>query len=365
MVEQPVRPAYGGASLEQVVPALVGRRAPDILPASARDAPQVVLVLLDGLGSQLLATHAADLPELGALEGGDITTVAPSTTATALTSLTTGLAPLTHGVMGFRMRVEGQVLNVLRWSVDTGRPPEPDHVQRHAPFLGRSVPVVTRSEFRMSGFTGAHLRDVPFRGWSTPAMLVEQVRGLADAGEPLIYAYWPGVDAVAHEYGLQTRHLRAELGFADELVGRLRDALAPEVAVLVTADHGQAEVGDGWIDLAPLGSLMRGCSGEGRFRWVEAVRGGTADLAAAAREHFGDQAWVWTREEVLDAGWLGPAGVPTPHARRLGDVALVPFGPVGFVDPTMPRERDLVGAHGSLTAAEMMVPLIAGPGRRV
>ena len=50
--------------------------------------------------------------------------------------------------------------------------------------------------------------------------------------------------------------------------------------------------------------------------------------------------------------------------RRLGDVALMPHAPVGFVDPTLPRERNLVGAHGSLTAAEMLVPLVAGRGRR-
>ena len=70
-----------------------------------------------------------------------------------------------------------------------------------------------------------------------------------------------------------------------------------------------------------------------------------------------------TREELVDDGWLGP-GPPPLHLRRLGDVALLPYAPVGFVDPAMPGERRLVGAHGSLTAAEMLVPLLAGRGRR-
>ena len=302
--------------------------------------------------------------ELDALAGGAITTVAPSTTATALTSITTGLTPIEHGVLGFRMRVDDQILNVLRWTVDRGRPPDAFRVQRHQPFLGRSVPVVTRSEFRATGFTAAHLRDAPYFGWSTPAMLVERCRALADEAHPLVYAYYPGVDTVAHEYGLSGPYLPAELTFVDELVGRLRDALPPEAALLVTADHGQVDVGDRWYDLTPLGELVAGCSGEGRFRWMLARPGAAAELAAAAREAFGGLAWVMTRDEVVDGGWLGPRGAGGPHRRRLGDVALMPHAPVGFVDPAMPRERQLLGAHGSLTAAEMLVPLLAGQGRR-
>ena len=347
-----------------VVPALTGRIDRSWLPAPARDATTVVLLVLDGLGAELLDAHRASLGELAGLEGGSITTIAPSTTASALTSITTGLSPIQHGVLGFRMRVDGAVLNVLRGTVDQGRPPDPFRVQRHTPFLGRSVPVVTRGEFRTSGFTAAHLRDVPFHGWSTTSVLVEHCRVLAEAGHPVVYAYYPGVDTVAHEFGLHDAYLRRELEFADELVGRLLDALPPEAALLVTADHGEVHVGDDWYDLAPLGGLVRSCSGEGRFRWLVGPRGATDELAAAARAEFGHLAWVMTREELVDGGWLGPGPVPPLHVRRLGDVALLPYRPVGFVDPAMPGERRLVGAHGSLTAAEMLVPLLAGPGRR-
>ena len=105
-------------------------------------------------------------------------------------------------------------------------------------------------------------------------MLIERCRVLAEEGHPVVYAYYPGVDTVAHEFGLSGPYLPAELTFADDLVGRLRDALPPEAAVLVTADHGQVEVGDRWYDLTPLGSLVVGCSGEGRFRWMQAPREG-------------------------------------------------------------------------------------------
>ena len=67
---------------------------------------------------------------------------------------------------------------------------------------------------------------------------------MAHAGHPDLYAYYPGVDTVAHEFGLAPPYLDAELQFVDGLVGRFRDALPPEAALLVTADHGQMEVGD-------------------------------------------------------------------------------------------------------------------------
>lgn len=364
MESDPIRPAYGGASLEQVVPALVGRVDDVWLPVAARHAPTVVLLVLDGLGWELLQSSAAELPELSALEGGSITTVAPSTTACALTSITTGLSPIHHGILGYRMRLDGSVLNTLRWTIDSGaRPPDAFRVQRHQPFLGRTVPVVTRNEFRTSGFSAAHLRDAPFLGWSTPAMLVERVRSLAREGHPLIYAYYPGVDTVAHEFGLRPPHLQAELRFVDELVGRMRDALPPEAALLVTADHGEMEIGDGWTSLTRIEDLVVGCSGEGRFRWLNARRGGVDELATAAREAYADDAWVLTREQVIDEEWLGPGPVPVANLRRLGDVVLAARTSVGFVDPALPRERQLVGAHGSLTRAEMLVPLVAAVGR--
>jgi hypothetical protein len=99
-------------------------------------------------------------------------------------------------------------------------------------------------------------------------------------------------------------------------------------------------------------------SGEGRFRWLHARPGAAADVAAAATAAYGHVAWVRTREEVVDEGWLG--GEPVPEvADRLGDVALAPFAPTAFLDPADTGELRLAGRHGSLTAAEMLVPLLA------
>ena len=77
-----------------------------------------------------------------------------------------------------------------------------------------------------------------------------------------------------------------------------------------------------------------------------------------ARECHADTAWVRTRDEVVAEGWLG--GVPSPAvAERLGDVAIVARAPVAFADPADTGSFELRCRHGSLTPAEVLVPLLA------
>jgi hypothetical protein len=360
----PVRPDYGGQAITSLVPALVGGRPAPDLPPCVEGASSVVLLLFDGLGWQAVEAHRSLLPELAGLDGGPITTVAPSTTASALTSLATGLAPSQHGLVGFRMRVGDDVLNILRWqTAGNRRPPDPFEMQRHTAFLGRPVPVVTRSEFRHSGFTDAQLRGARFVGWNAVSTLVEHCRRLASAGERFVYGYYPGVDTVAHEYGLHDSFYVAELQAADRLVGELRDALPEETALLVTSDHGQVHIDPGgWVELTEMAPMIAMYAGEARFRYLYARPGAAAELAAGAREAVGHQAWVLTREELFAEGWIGPPP-EGPIGNRVGDVVLAAREQVAFVDPTLPQEKNLIGMHGSLTPDEMYVPLLGARGR--
>jgi hypothetical protein len=328
-------------------------------------AGSVVLLVLDGLGWVMIEQHRDALVQLGTMEGGPITAVVPSTTATALTSISTGLTPAQHGMVGYRMRVNGQVLNVLRWQVPGGRSnaPDPTQVQPSPPFFGHKIPVVTRAEFRDSGFTVAHLRGTDFLGWQTVAVLVEHVRRMVADGKRFVYAYYDGVDKVAHAHGLADGFLAAELAETDRLVGMLLDRLPRDCALVVTADHGQVQAGkQKFISLGPLHHLISTYAGEGRFRSLHARPGATAELQAAAEEQLGDVAWVFTRDELFDDGWLGP-GATTEIRHRIGDVVLAARDTVAFTDPKMPNEANLIAQHGSLTRDEMLVPLLVAYGR--
>ena len=363
----PLLPAYGRGSLVEVVPALLQRAdrsrrgdLPPWLPGPVAEAAQVVLLVLDGLGHEQLAVRPQLSPVLSSLPGQALTSVAPTTTATALTSLATGATPAEHGILGYRLHAGGgAVLNVLRWSVggsDATTLVPPAGFARRPPFLGARPPVISRAEFVGTGFTLAHLPGADLRGWRVPSSIAVEVRRALSEGAPLVYAYYDGIDKVAHETGLG-EHYDAELAATDRLVGEILEALPHGGALVVTADHGQVEVLGPPIHLDPaIVSDVTLLSGEGRFRWLHVVPGAAEAVAARCAEAYGDLAWVRTREEVVEQGWLG--GRPAPDLlARLGDVALVARAPVAFFDPADTGELRLVARHGSLTAAEMLVPL--------
>lgn len=368
-IVEPVLPDLDGACISRIVPALLDGSVDPLLPEPVAGADAVVLLVLDGLGWEQLRAREDVAPTLAAMAGRAITSVAPTTTVAALTSITCGVAPGEHGVVGYRVRVgDTEVLNVLRWAVDgvdvRDRVP-PEVFQPHRPFGGRHVPVLTRGEFAGTGFTTAHLRGTRLVGWRVPSTMVVDAGDLVAAGEPFVYAYYDGVDRVAHEHGLGSAHYDAELRAADRLVADLLDVLPPSAALVVTADHGQVDVGDRVVPIdAELMDAACLLSGEGRFRWLHLHDPAEADdVAAAARARYGDVAWVVTRDEAVGAGWFG--GPPAPEvACRLGDVALAPFEPIALVDPADTGPLRLVSRHGSLTAAEVLVPLVAARGRR-
>jgi hypothetical protein len=364
MSDDPLLPAYDQGCVSNLVPALLHTHEGDVgwVPPVLLEAERVVLLVIDGLGWEQLETRRSALPVLGSLEGTPITTVAPSTTATALTSIATGLPPGEHGVMGYRMAVGTDVLNVLRWTTD-GRDARativPGEVQPHAPFGGQRPPVLTRAEFEGSGFTLAHLHPVRFTGYRTLGTLTAEVVRLARAGEPFVYAYYEGLDKVSHEYGLGEQY-DEELRWIDHLVATLLDAVPAGTTLAITADHGQVETGDDVLELP--GDVLTHVamqSGEGRFRWLHARGGRASALADAAASLLGEHAWVRTREQAIDDGWYGPK-VTDAAVSRLGDVLLAAKGTVAFHDPRDTGPYVLIGRHGSLTPAEMLVPLLAG-----
>ena len=368
----PVLPDYHGACLTNVVPALLapGDDAPPWLPTLARGANQIVLLVLDGLGWEQLMDRASIAPTLAAVATSDagraITSVVPTTTATALTSIATGRAPSEHGVLGYRVAVaDDQVLNVLRWQVGSVRATDARRsipaaaFQPFAPFPGSStpVPVVSRVEFGGTGFTAVHLGDSPLRGYRVLSTMVVETRQLLAQGSPFIYGYYDGIDKVAHAHGLG-EHYDAELRAVDGLVAEIAASLPDGGVLVVTADHGQVDVGSRVVlPGKELMSAVRFLSGEGRFRWLHAQPGAVKDLLADAEELYGETTWVRTRDQLLEDGWFGGPlrdGVES----RLGDVVLIPHAPIAFLDPADTGETRLAARHGSLTSAEMLVPLL-------
>ena len=361
----PVKPDYDGAWIGGVIPGLWQPMAPAWIPDAAAAANRVVVLVLDGLGWNMLARNRTHLPTMATMDGRAISCGVPSTTATGLPCITTGLTPSEHGLLGYRFGLEQGVLNVLRWRFDGGRKgPAATTLQPVPAFDGRGLPIVVKAEFAGSGFTDAHLGGSHLRGWQTTAVLRAQVRQCLDEGSRIVYAYYDGIDKVAHAHGLHGPMFTEELRDADRLVADLLALIPTDGALLITADHGHVEVGkDAIVSTEPVDSLIARRAGESRFRSLYAKPGKQQQLLQACQDTYSDRCWVFTREELFDDGWFGDGG-PADHRRRIGDVVLAPFADIGIGDPATPGEDDMASRHGSLTEDEMLVPLIAAAGRQ-
>lgn len=361
-MDEPILPTFGHGCVTELMAALLGPDTSGPLPAQFSGRGQRVLFVLDGLGWDQLQARSESTPTLSSMTGGPITTVAPSTTATALTSIATGLTPAEHGLVGYRMMVDDDVLNCLRWATDRSADARqiipPTSLQPFPSFRDKPLSLVTKAEFRRSGFTDAHLRGGRLVGYRTPAILVHEAARLLHEGEESIYVYYDGIDKVAHEYGLGSAY-DAELAFADRMVADLLAAVPTGTSLMVSADHGQIDCADGLIEIdAEVMAHTEQLSGEARFRWLHAGPGRSETLLAAAQACHGDLAWVRSVEQMLDENWFGPFMSEDVRA-RLGDVALLPFRHHAFADPADTGPFELIGRHGSLTSAEMLVPCLA------
>jgi hypothetical protein len=368
-----VEPAYGGRSLADVLPsvsAALGAWVPgwEDPPALALpEAPAYVVFLVDGLGADLLAGHAHAAPYLSSLLTADSVGTAgvPSTTATSLTSLGTGLTPGGHGVVGFTSRVPGsdRLLNALFWDKDVDPvewQPHPTGFQMLAT-AGVHVTTVNKREFRGSGLTLAAQRGGE---WVNADRVGERVAGAVAAARSrpsLTYLYDGDLDWTGHRYGVASAQWLQQLAIIDAEAEQLRDALPAHARLVVVADHGMVDAPAGHrVDLDTDPAYREGVvllGGEARFRHVYCAAGAVGEVQARWRELLGDAALVVTRDEAIACGWFGH--VTTPVLPRLGDVVAAARGDWGlFSSADFPYEVRLVGLHGSLTAVEMRIPLL-------
>ncbi|MEU2564977.1 nucleotide pyrophosphatase/phosphodiesterase family protein [Streptomyces longispororuber] len=372
-------PQYGSGSLADLLPTLVAHQGVDgfapVIPELA-PADRVCVFLIDGLGWEQLRAHPAEAPFLTSLLGSSrggtgrpLTAGFPATTATSLASVGTGLPPGDHGLPGYTVRNPdtGELMNQLRWKpwTDPGAwQPHPTVFQRaHA--AGVHTAQVSSPTFEHTPLTKVALSGGTFRGrLSGEDRMDLAAEQLAAGDRSLVYTYYAEVDGKGHRFGLDSDPWRGQLMYVDRLAQRLAEQLPPRSALYITADHGMVDIPFGdqaRLDFDEDWELRAGVAllgGEGRARHVYAVPGAEADVLAVWREVLGDRFWVAGREEAVAAGWFGPRVDERVHG-RIGDVVAAAHDDALIIaSRTEPHESAMVGNHGSMTAAEQLVPLL-------
>jgi hypothetical protein len=364
-----VEPAYGGRSLGDVLPAVatalgvdVGFHDTDLTLPPAR---HYVVLLVDGLGHRLLAGHEDQAPYLHSLLREPGVAGVPSTTATSLTSLGTALTPGQHGVVGYTSRIPGtdRLLNALTWDkqVDPLQWQPHDTAFSRLRAAGVSATVVSKREFVDTGLTVSGLRGADFvSGDKAGERIAGAVAASAD-GPGVTYVYDGDVDWTGHRYGVDSPQWRAQVATTDATAEQLREALDPDVRLVVVADHGMVDSPAAHrIDVdehLELRAGVRLLGGEARFRHLYCAGGAVDDVLATWREKLGDRALVLSRDEAIERGWFGV--VASEVRPRLGDVVVASRGDHAVVSTAdFPYANRLVGLHGSLTAVEMEIPIL-------
>jgi hypothetical protein len=366
----PIVPSYGETSLadlsSSILASLTGDHAGNVLglPESGR----ACLLVVDGLGWEQLRAHQAAAPFLSelAFNSRPLTAGFPSTTATSLGSIGTGLAPALHGLLGYQVAVPGQhrLLNALHWPKDIDPlawQPKPTLFER-AVAAGVTAVHVAPGAFADSGLTRAALRGAQYRpANSLGALAALAVSALESAERTLVSVYHGDLDGTGHEFGVSSPAWTFQLAHVDRLAEQIAGSLPFGSVLYVTADHGMVNVGpDDRVDVDAVPALRAGVSllgGEPRARHVYARPGAAADVLAVWQEVLGERAWVVSREEALRDGWFGPADESVID--RIGDVVAAAVGTTAVIDSrNEPHESALVGMHGSLTSAEQLIPML-------
>jgi hypothetical protein len=173
--------------------------------------------------------------------------------------------------------------------------------------------------------------------------------------------YEGDLDWTGHRYGVASTSWEIQLSMVDAAAEQLRETLPADVRILVVADHGMVDSPvERRIDVDEHPALLDGVTllgGEARFRHLYCRGGAVDDVVAAWRSVLGEDAEVLSRDDALARGWFGPV---TPAVRpRLGDVMVASRGDFSVMSSVaFPFETQLVGLHGSLTSAEMLIPVL-------
>lgn len=379
-----VIPNYEDGSIVNLVSSvkmgLGGSRGPyapaTLLPPDVvANAANVVLFVIDGLGYQYLKRRES---KLDAHIKGSLTSVFPSTTASAVTSFLTGVAPQQHAVTGWFMYLKelGTVSVILpfrpRWGggrfdsagVDIGTligaAPLCDYLDAQSHMVLPNALVDSPFSAKMSGRS----RRMGYKDLGSCFACVR--RAIRKGGERhYVYAYWPLFDSLAHAHGVESivveRHFRElEMG----LVSCLEALSGTDTLLIVTSDHGFIDTSPASITRLAAHQPMIDClsaplCGEPRVAYCYVHPRESQRFEDYVCKHLGERCDLYASEDLLEMGWFGLGEPDVRLLDRIGDYVLVMKGEHVINDSLTTEDRWAnIGVHGGTSEDEMYVPLI-------
>ena len=364
-------PGAAAPTITDVIPAALAAIDPTLPGASAKaaralgieaGAEQILLILVDGFGYELMMDHLGHTPTLRAVRTDirSIHTIVPSTTSAAITAFGTGARPGATNMVGFSVAYGDGLMNLLAME---GGPapaqwqPVPTYFERLGA-QGVDCAVVSPARFAGSGLTGAALRGARHVPADTLEQRVSAALRELRAGTPVVYLYWSEIDHSGHSHGVASDAWIGQVEQFDAGLSSLLRGLPGGVRTVLTADHGMINVErESIVDVAATPALREGVrivAGETRAAHVHAQEGCAAEVEARWREALGESAWIVSRSQM--PALIGEGS----GASIIGDLLVLSRGRGGVVDSRTQSASAIAmpGIHGSVTSTEMRIPVV-------
>ena len=325
-----------------------------------------VLILIDGMGQDAVDKYSDQFPIFDELKQvKKLYTNFPSTTATSLSTLGTGVLPGVHGMLGYTVRVprsDNRLLNALKWDerVDPVMWQKVPTLFERAVLAGVSVTHVAAKRYEGSGFTQAALRGAKYVGANGVDEMATAVSAALKPQPSFVYTYLNTLDSAGHSDGVGSDKWLTALQQVSEFITKVKQLAPAGSRIWVTSDHGMVNSTEQVI-LGQDNKLLENVTligGEPRARHIYIKEGAASETIAQWQEFFGNKAKVLSKESAIKDGLFGPVVTEDSHD-RLGDLIAIANNDLILVDPARVREESsMVGHHGGVTDIEVEIPLL-------
>ncbi len=324
-----------------------------------KDYKNIIVILFDGLGTSTLNYHLKENDFLRKHYITDISSVSPSTTVAATTSILSGHSPLECGWLGWDLYFEeiGENVAVFKNTLQRNGKPAAKYNVAHKYIPYKNVMQrIEKVKGRKSAYCVAFFSK--YRVKSVEDICKTIYKLSKKRKKKYIYAYWNQPDHAMHGHGVTSKEAHKEIlhinSEVEKLCGKLKDSL-----VIITADHGlcdgKTEYLEDYPQLTEL--LKRPPSIEPRALSLFIKDGKTEEFKTEFNKIFGESFRLMTKEEVFSENILG-FGTPHPKtADFIGDFFAVALGETNIDYKRC--DFEMVGVHAGLTEEEMTVPFIA------
>lgn len=340
------------------------------------DYEKVMLLVIDGMGHDHLLRHRPN-GFLARQLSQRITSVCPTTTASAITCFVSGKPPLQNGLSGWFtwLRELGSVTAVLPFRPRGGGPAFDELGIDLASLLDwqpifdswdRPCHALLPDYIAASHYSRTTYGSATRHAYHGLDECLERSAALLKAEQRcFVYSYWPELDRLGHVHGINAEPSLQHLAKLDTAIEAFAGQLEPDTLLLITADHGQVDTSQEetlWLHDHPqlADCLALPLCGEPRlaFCYVHADR--QRQFVDYVQGALSEACELISREQMLDMELFGRGRAHAEFAHRIGDYALLMKGNY-IIKDHLAGERDftMVGVHGGLSEEELYVPLIA------